>query len=141
MIQRIQSLWLLLAAIVIVLCLKFPFGGAISGESKAVEMYANEGMPLFILTIVLSISAFVIIFLYRKRSNQKRYILLSILLAILLLVLMYFDVESLKNETTLTGQSFKIGVLFPVLYVIFLILAYAGIKKDEALIKSLKRLR
>lgn len=141
MIQRIQSLWLLLAAVIMSLNLKFPFGGAINAEAKTVEMYANEGMPLFILTIILSLGALVTIFFFKRRSTQKRLIVLGVLLSILMLVLMYFDVENLKNESTLTGQSFKIGVLFPVLYIILLIMAYAGIKKDEALIKSLNRLR
>jgi hypothetical protein len=72
--------------------------------------------------------------------------LLAFLLAIIIVPLEYFMVESFKSAQQEKGVSFTqnywmIGAILPILMVILLFLAYRGIRKDEKLIKSLDRLR
>ena len=141
MIQRIQSLWLLLAAITLFLLFKFPFAGAKTQQGSLIELYAASSLMMFIVAILLGIASLVAIFLFKNRSSQKKLIWLGILLDIVLIVMMYYQMEGLKENTSLQGQTFKMGAIFPVLYIIFMIMAYSGIRRDEKLIKSVDRLR
>ena len=142
MIQRIQTLWLLLAAASVFLLFKFPlYGGLVTGGS-AIMLMAADNMVLFILAMVLAALPLVAIFLFRNRGTQKKLIWLSLLLCVLSLVLIYMNVEDFRTaNTALTSQSYKLATVFPVLYIILLIMAYSGVRKDEKLIKSVDRLR
>jgi peptidoglycan/LPS O-acetylase OafA/YrhL len=142
MIQRIQSLWLLLAAIVMFLAIKLPFAVAKSLESGATKnIIVDEYLIAFLIAILLCVGSLVIIFLFKRRSNQKRLIWLGILTSVLFIVLMYFNVgEYRTNDNTITA-SFSIGAVCPILYIIFMALAYAGVRRDEKLIRSVDRLR
>ena len=133
MIQRIQSLWLLLAAVVILLILKLPYA---SVEANSVFVPGNY--ILFLLTVLLSIGALVAIFLFKRRAKQKRLIWLSILVCILFIVLMYF--QALEFMGDIKGR-FREGALLPVAYIILMAMAYAGVHKDEKLVRSVNRLR
>jgi hypothetical protein len=42
---------------------------------------------------------------------------------------------------TAAGKSIFIGMVFPLLMIVFFALAQAGIKKDDKLVKSMDRLR
>ena len=144
MIQRIQSLWLLLAAISIALLFKFPYYSAFIGTSTAPEeLTAGKSLQLFILAVVLGVLSLVVIFLYKHRTNQKRLIWLGILAAVLFIALMYFKTEDLigANPNAISHETYKLGAIFPVLYIIFMIMAFTAIRKDEKLIKSVDRLR
>jgi peptidoglycan/LPS O-acetylase OafA/YrhL len=134
MIQRIQSLWLLLAAAAILLVLKFPI--AALGEQT---YQTNDKLYLYILAVLLALLSFVTIFLFKKRSVQKQLIWIGILSSILFIILMYLPAKSFIEANA--GAGFTIGAVLPVIYIIFLILAYSGIRKDEKLIKSIDRLR
>ncbi len=142
MIQRIQSLWLLLAAIVMFIGTRLPFAVAKNTESGQIEpVMVNEYLIAYLLAIFLSLGTLVIIFLFKRRSNQRRLIWLGILSSILFIVLMYFKVEEYRNIDNIHSASFKIGAAFPVLYIIFMTLAYSGVKRDDKLVKSVDRLR
>jgi hypothetical protein len=137
MIQRIQSLWLLLAAATILLVLKFPIASATVGaEAKA--FLASSNLPLFLIAILLGLSALVTIFLFKKRSAQKQLIWLSILVSVLFIILMYFPAQAFISAN---AGGFNIGAGLPLVYIILMILAYSGIRKDEKLIRSIDRLR
>lgn len=144
MIQRIQSLWLLLAAAAIFFLFRLPFAGGRNPDGSIRELYAAGNLLMFILAILLGLLALVTIFLFKNRPNQKRLIWLGILLDIVFIVMMYFQMENLKDAGQypgLTAQTFKAGAIFPVLYIILMVMAYNGIRNDEKLIKSVDRLR
>ena len=134
MIQRIQSLWLLLAAVAMFLVIKLPFAIGQNAMGQTTDITVDGS-----LAILLGVGALVIIFLFKKRSNQRRLIWLAILTSLLFIVLMYFQVEGVKTN----GQTthFRAGAICPIIYIIFMIMAYSGIRRDEKLIKSVDRLR
>lgn len=139
MIQRIQSLWLLLATTAILLLFKFPIAkvaAAAGAEGKSFN--ASNNLPLFIIAILLALTSFFTIFLFKNRSKQKQFIWLSILVSFLFIALMYFPAQGFIDQN---GGQFSIGAISPVLYIIFSIMAFAGIRSDEKLIKSTNRLR
>lgn len=143
MIQRIQSLWLLIAALVFGLLLKYPFAGTTLLNGG--EQLANTGgqIFLFIIAIVLTVSPIVAIFLYKNRSNQKKIIWVSLLLNFLFMALMYLKSEDMKELPGIVQNSFtyKPAAVLPIVYLVLLVMAYSGIRKDEKLIKSVDRLR
>jgi hypothetical protein len=144
MIQRIQSLWLFLAAAAIFFLFKLPIVGAKKADGSILEVLATGSLFTFIIAVLLLIIALVTIFLFKNRANQKRLIWLGILLDVLFVVLLYFQMEDLKDVVRnpgLSAQTFKVGAIFPIFYVILLVLAYNGIRHDEKLIKSVDRLR
>ncbi|WP_039054275.1 DUF4293 domain-containing protein [Sphingobacterium sp. T2] len=154
MIQRIQTIWLLLATVVILGLFIFPYLNYdledlgkklfVTGEYSAVN---NESVKQNILqtlgTIVVALVPLITIFQFKNRKLQIKLIYLSIALVVLLGVWMYFTATSTLQ---LISQSFganNIGVGFFLLPVAIILLAMAlgGIRKDEKLIRSADRLR
>ena len=98
-----------------------------------------------ILVILAIAVAFVTIFLYRKRWIQVR---LCLVLAVMMLgieafiVLYIYKLQDML-DTMLRDYAVKYSVvdIFPILALIFIYLAFRGISKDIALVKSLDRIR
>jgi ABC-type phosphate transport system permease subunit len=144
MIQRIQSVWLLLAALCMGLLFKMPYYVATIGvEAATTELAVGKSLLLFILAVVLGVLALATIFLFRNRGTQKRLIWLGLLAALLLLALMYLQTENLLtgNPNNYKNESFKLGAVFPILYIILMFMAYSAIRRDDKLVKSIDRLR
>jgi glucan phosphoethanolaminetransferase (alkaline phosphatase superfamily) len=139
MIQRIQSIWLLLAAAACFLTLKLPFynGNVIQADqSRRFEhLTAMSNIWLMILTFLLGTGILVIIFLFKDRKLQMRLTIVAILLSIVNIVLFFGQLKKfVEGSFDLTS---------PVVFIVpvFLILAARGIYRDQKLIKSLNRLR
>jgi peptidoglycan/LPS O-acetylase OafA/YrhL len=138
MIQRQQTLWLLLAAIAALLSFMFPFVTG-KGIEKTVEVdkviKAGSGFLLLLFTGASLILSAAVIFLYKDRKLQMKLCLLGLLIAVLIIVLYISQMNKLTKSTL---------ALFSVLPFIILIgyfMAYRNIRKDEKLIKSLDKLR
>ncbi|MFI5154472.1 MAG: DUF4293 domain-containing protein [Chitinophagales bacterium] len=139
MIQRRQTLWLLLAAACSFLTIKFSFySGNKLGDNQAKTfeyLNATSSILLLILT-VSSVSAIVIdIFLYKNRKLQMRIAIASLLVSIINIVLF------VKQTENFVEGNYDLGSILPFIVPIFLILAAMGIYKDQKLVKSLDRLR
>lgn len=139
MIQRIQSIWLLLAAAAcfLTLTLSFYSGNVIQpDQSRRFEnLNAMSNIWLTILTFLLGILIIIIIFLFKNRKLQMKLTILAIVLSIGHIALFFSQLKKfVEGSFDLTS---------PVVFMvpIFLILAARGIYKDERLIKSLNRLR
>ena len=138
MLQRIQSIWLLLAAGFNAITFRFPFytGDWIKDNFLAViDLNANTTIWFGILTVVNAVLAFITIFLYGDRKKQLRLTYLGTFLTALLLTLYFLE---LKN---FVGGSIAIWVIFYFAILLCYIFAAQGILKDQKLIKSLDRLR
>lgn len=138
MIQRQQSLWLLLAAVAAFLTYKFSFySGTVADTTKAGTQYLNAftgGIPLLLLTGILGAGCLVIIFLYKNRKLQLRLGVAALLISVLNIILFITKSKGYTGEISLFSLlTFAIPVL--------LFLAIRGIWKDERLVKSLDRLR
>jgi hypothetical protein len=147
MIQRVQTAFLVVSALLLSMLFRFPladisYGGelyqfTIEGINKAGEQVYN-GIPLIIfLSIILLLHIFVI-FSYKKRILQMRVLGFTIILLLGLFGLFfYFAYSGFEGA----AASFRIPVSFPVIAAILDYLAIRNIGKDEALIRSINRLR
>ena len=126
MIQRIQSLYLLISTLLIGLMLLFSYPDKV-----------QDGVVSFMIGLIMTIQAFVI-FNYKNRKWQIRVTRISMILLILLSGLcLYFTYFSNSG----TQEGFKISTVFPLVAVILDYLAIHAIGKDEALIRSIDRIR
>lgn len=135
MIQRFQSIWLLLAAAAGFLTLEFPFYSGTHLGGLYLELTAKENLPILILTVATAVLALVTIFLYKNRKLQLKMTLAGIVVSIITLVL-YFN----TSKEFIQG-NFSIWAVFSFIVPLALILAARRIYMDEKLIKSLDRLR
>lgn len=135
MIQRVQTLWLLLAAAASFLTLNFAFYSGTTAEGAYLELNAKENIPILILSVATAVLALVTIFLYKNRKLQMKLTLVGLGVSILTLVL-YF-----KKTSEFANGNYSIWAILSLVVPVFLFFATRGIYKDEKLIKSLDRLR
>lgn len=141
MIQRLQSIWLLLAAAAAFCSLQFSFySGNIIAANQAksfAALNAQSNLLLLILSAGVGIASIISVFLYKNRKTQLRIVLVTLLVSIINLVLFFTQTKKfVPNE-----GSYSITAIFAIIVPVFLILAIRGIRKDEKLVKSLDRLR
>jgi Domain of unknown function (DUF4293) len=149
MIQRKQSIWLLLASLSILLTMYIPYGTHLTGLTESgiiaqTDLTARMSFPLLCLTILSVSFSFFTIFLYGNRNRQTKFCLLSVLIALSVLGFQLVDAsQSIGNKLVvgIFGSTLYMGVFMPILSVVFIMMAYAGIKKDEKLIRDSDRLR
>lgn len=145
MIQRVQSIFFLLAGLIFAGEFKFPFATSSEPSNGFLEdsIFNILDHPVMIgLTGVGILLSLVAIFLYNNRSLQLRFGYLIIVMAILLPVVSYilFLNYSKGLSTTLTVDD-GIGTYLPIGIIIFAVLANRFTKKDENLVRSMDRLR
>lgn len=140
MIQRQQTLWLLLATAAAIGSFMFPFviGDEIRANNPLPVRASIDGGRTFLLLITtgasLVISA-VTIFLYKKRNQQIWLSLAGIVLTSLLLFLY------IKEMNKLMEPVLALSAALPVIMLFSFFMALRGIRKDEQLVKSLDKLR
>jgi hypothetical protein len=138
MLQRIQSVWLLLAAAFDAVTFRFPF---YSGDwikdffQFPIDLNAKTTIWLTILTVITGLIAFITIFLFNNRKLQLRLCYLGIFLTAVLLTMYFLEMQNF------IGGNVAIWVVFYFAILLCYIMAVRGILKDEKLIKSLDRLR
>lgn len=135
MIQRIQTIWLLLALIASLVTLELSFYSGNKDNNLFEKLNGSSNFLLLILTVAVAVTALVTIFLYKNRTLQTRLTWLGLLLQLVVLGL-YFQQTKLYVQGSYTLSS-ALSFVIPV----FFILAWLGIRKDEKLIKSMDRLR
>ncbi|MDI5888135.1 MULTISPECIES: DUF4293 family protein [Flavobacterium] len=137
MIQRIQTIYLLLAFVVTGILLFFiPLWTMKDGK----DFYFMQSQ---IYTIILGLSTtltLLSIVSYKKRQNQFVIGRLNIILNLILLGLFVYRSLNLSGETPAVSEK-GIGMFLPVVAIVLLVLANKAIKKDEDLVKSVDRLR
>ena len=136
MIQRIQSLWFLLASAVTFLTLKLSFySGTYLPDNLYHQLNGTENLRLMIPTIALGIVSLLSIFLYKNRPTQLWLSMLGILLDI---VVIFLYVNATKQ---FSKGEYAITAALHLVIIVALVLAFVGIKKDEKLIKESNRFR
>lgn len=136
MIQRIQSLWLLLASACAFATFKFSFYSGTKGIDITLhELNATESFLLMLTTIAVGGLALVNIFLFKKRTLQLRLCVLGILLEAVLIFLYYREVN------TFTQGTYSLTSILQMIIVLAFVLAARGINKDAKILKESDRLR
>jgi len=137
MIQRIQTLYLVLSLIITgVLPFVFPLWSTVDGK-EYLFMQNQLYVILFGLSTTLSLLS---IISYKKRQHQFVIGRLNIILNLILLGLFVYHSLNLSGETPAVSEK-GIGMFLPILAIVLLGFANKAIKKDEDLVKSVDRLR
>jgi len=145
MIQRIQSVLLLLAAAAVFSLFKLPFG---SSDRIASSALFNDGVfsiqdhvGLLGLFCAAGAIAFISIFLFNNRPLQlklSRVAIIANVIGIILAAVLFMQ------DSTAMGEAIpkeELGLGLPILSIIFAAFAIRFINKDENLVKSMDRLR
>ena len=136
MIQRVQTLWLLLAAIAVFLTLKFSFySGTLIKDNSFHSLVATDNFLLMVLTSALGTAILVNIFLFKHRVVQFKISIIAIAVECLLIFLYLRQLKNYSNGT------FDLWSIFHLVILVSLVLAAIGMYKDERLIKDSNRLR
>ncbi|HEX8607858.1 MAG TPA: DUF4293 domain-containing protein [Pedobacter sp.] len=152
MIQRIQSIWLLLASLTIFLLLAIPVASSTEGSKEfwiqARGLYQNQNgtnskldsfTPLTISVIAVGVMCIVVIFSFKRRAVQKRLCVALIALVASLSFWTFTYVQKIPGG--LANATYNAGIALPILAIVFCALAIRGITKDEQLLRSADRLR
>lgn len=157
MIQRIQTVWLLAAAIILLGLFVFPYVSFIDLVGLGKQIYVtgiyssnnnesvreSSSIMLAIYAGIVAIVPLLIVFQYKNRKRQILFSIVEIVLILLLGIWMWATAHTTLDAINQKLQAGNIGVGFFLLPVaiIFLGMAASGIRKDEKLIKSADRLR
>lgn len=135
MIQRIQSIYLLVTAVLGVLLCCFPMASAADFTLKIGCNVTYSG-----LIVIMPLLSLVTIFLYKKRILQMRLCSLNIVINALTMVASGLFLY-LAHAAGADDLKFYWPTVIMPINIILLYLAVRAIGKDEALVRSLDRLR
>ncbi len=142
MIQRIQSIFLLLAAGACFGLLGLPFAETdqvlAQGFFTDADFDILDHWSLLVLFLGAGLLLVVAIFLYKSRPTQLKLTLVSILLVVGGAVA---SVILLTQSTATDRAEVSFGIALPILAIAFSLLARRGIQRDEKLVRSADRLR
>lgn len=157
MIQRIQSLWLALAAIVAGALFFIPMGefnsienghfitfficnivDKMPGDSAFPKYYT---LPIIILNAAMFVLPIYTMFRYKKREHQLFMVRLSIFVEIAFIAMLFLFYWSKIEAVAGVQGDVRIGIFLPIVECILLLLAMNGIKKDIELVRSIDRIR
>ena len=136
MIQRIQTIWLLLASACAFLSMKFPFFAGADPLKNNGDFNATSGnIILLILTSMLGTLCLFTIFIFKQRKLQLWLTILALIISGVDIYLYFVYKKDYPNSTL------ALASIFTFLIPIFLFFAARGIYRDQKLVKSMDRLR
>jgi hypothetical protein len=133
MIQRIQTIWLLLASAAAFSVLRFPF--YYTPTPFALEINGSAQYSTLISLAFSACLSFITIFLYGNRMLQLKVVLINFLLSVLIGYFVY------KIVIANPGGGFTLPSLALFIIPVLQIMAIVNIYKDERKVKSADRLR
>lgn len=152
MIQRIQTVYLALALILLGFMAWLPLGQIASAtniyvfnikgvfDSQSGDTIVN-GWPLMALLGIIELLQIIIIFSYKKRVRQMRMATYNILLMLGMVAVGWFFIHTSLKEIGEGTLGFEMAMIFPMVAAILEYLAIRAIGKDEALVRSVDRIR
>ena len=162
MIQRRQTIFMLLAAIISALLFFMPLASfnadgevmrftifGIQNPIETITLSKSYTWPLIVLTVLMTVLPLYTIFRYKKRELQVKLCHLNMLLNIVFIGVMflYYDgdiqeiIKAVEGDSYTLDVAYFIGMVLPLVNLVLEILAIRGIKKDIELLKSVDRLR
>ncbi|MDR0371610.1 MAG: DUF4293 domain-containing protein [Prevotellaceae bacterium] len=155
MIQRIQTLYLLLVVVLSCIMLFSPMVDLYDKSGALVYRLTRQGVfqtgdtentlklttwCLTVISAIVPLVALATILLFKKRLIQIRLSIFNIVLMFGFYALLFIYIWLAKQQLA-TDWYLRIVCAFPLVNVILTVLAVRAIGKDEALVKSLNRLR
>lgn len=168
MIQRIQSIYLLLTAILMAIFLFLPIAQfdtpdgiysftsqgvstvmaqdatpAVAGEGAVINQTAvfTPTWGVVALGSVIAVLSFIAIFLYKRRPTQARICMINAFFMVTFYIIIVLSAFSFHKELDASDISWSAYVIMPFVALVFDVLAYKAINKDERLVRSLDRIR
>lgn len=159
MIQRIQSVYLMLVFLLACLMMfanprfaafKYQKSDKLSSEIRFVSnTFYNSGDPgvstskllnvlIIAATGVLAVGA---IFMYKNTSLQKKFTLYTVILSVVLLVILFFDYNSIGGQRNDISSYPGLHMIWPIASIVLGVLAWINIRRDENLVNSMDRIR
>ncbi|ADV44107.1 DUF4293 domain-containing protein [Bacteroides helcogenes] len=152
MIQRVQSVYLFVVTILLVVAICMPVGKFIEADGITENVFKPLGVSmaeggfqstwgLFGILLLSTIIAFCTIFLFRNRMLQVRMTIFSSILLIGYYIAFVIFVFILKNN--FDTMTFRLGwaLCLPAISIILNYLAFRAIYRDELMVKAADRLR
>lgn len=155
MLQRKQTIYLLLAVISLIACACLPLGyivpdtmgvsstinsiGVVDGNTGNLS-YPYFALPMFFLAMNV-FYCFAIIFMYKNLNTQKFncwLLINNILVTFIISAGLIYTSCIMDNAVTVNIGA---GICLPIIAIIFVFLAIKGIKADINLLKSVDRIR
>ncbi len=153
MLQRVQTIYLLISLIAIILVFFFPFSEIIAyknlfeefvsaGLDSKIILYPLAAlfskMSLIILFSVILLMNIISIFLYKDRKLQMQICLYNLILIFIFFILIsYYVFIFLEFENI----KYSFSVVLPLIAFVSIFFARKGIKADEKLIRDSDRIR
>ena len=152
MIQRRQSVYLLLVFVLAVLLFTGPLafitleeGGIYFKHSGAFDMQGEKlNVSSWPVTIMLTLStglSFFTIFSYMNRPRQMRLTIFLMIFNLGLIGISYYYVSYIMHNFDGLQFMFQWRIVIPPIMLILLFLAFKGIQKDELMVKAADRIR
>lgn len=157
MIQRKQTVFLLLAALCGALTFLFPVDTFVRGdqafEFQTTGFFMADGTPVvdgalkvpFAPVIgLITVLLVAIVFFYKNRQRQLLLTRTANLLTMAVVVFLFITDNSIRAYLAQGGRvesTFGASAGLPLLMIVLILLAESGIRKDQALVKSMDRLR
>ena len=165
MIQRIQTIYLLLAAALMATFLFCPiaqfdtpdglYNFTSQGVSTVMAEPATDGSEATIaqtsvftatwgvlaLGAVITVLSLVAIFLYKNRPNQARVCMINAFFMVTFYIIIFLSGYTFQNDLAATHTSWSAYLVMPFVALVLDILAYRAINKDEQLVRSMDRIR
>jgi hypothetical protein len=156
MIQRKQSVYLLLVAVLMSWLLVRPYaeikvydGHSLLFYSLSIRSYAGpdhfervkQTIALALIIIATGILNFATIFYFSRRIIQMRLCIVSIIMLSSIILIMIYYYMQMGDTVKVIGHAFRFASIFPIVSLIANFLAYRAINQDEELVKSYDRIR
>jgi hypothetical protein len=156
MLQRIQTLFLLLVAILAIVLIFIPLGSfdvdALRLPLGILGLDVPEDTPLSfsrtwlgyvlpVLVLVIITLTLYSIFRYKRRRSQIQLGKLNILLHMGLVVAAFLNIDQYLHEFPTMSFRYGAGIFLPLASMVLILLANRAIKKDDELVRSADRIR
>ena len=155
MLQRIQSIYLLLAGLAIYALFLFPFVHNVYVDGKPLtisvtgvfqdvngqQVHTQFFTALTAAAAIIGLIPLVIIFLYKNRKQQIALCYSAILVIFGFSFWMAQAVKGVMGSVEIDTHNWGIGLLLSSVSILFIVFALKAIQRDEKLVKSADRLR
>lgn len=150
MLQRIQTIFLVLSCIAMQLAVFLPLAYLTYNNApvkfEAMGFYQNgeiiySSWGLFFIGAISSILSLITIFSYKKRMLQMRLSIFNIIIMVGFYLFFAFLIFMRNPEANSSLDKIGVGLIMPIISIIFTWLAIRRIGADEALVRSVNRLR
>lgn len=150
MIQRIQTLYLLLVVILgTLLCIFPPVEFLMPEATEYIPLTAFDKWPLAVMSIAIPLLALVVIFLFKRRLLQARLNIMNVVLCLgyyaLLALYVTYVVKGYEpiRDVTMTDADWYLTIwaAIPLVNLVLTMMSTRRILKDEALVRAADRLR